>query len=72
MMEFKDRRIVYKEFKHKQYLIDNVPYQVNEGIIEPTEEDLILSGAVILRLMAILGYMEKNKLLFFEYDTDLI
>jgi len=71
-MKFKERKVVYKDFQHRQYLIENVPYQVSEGIDEPIDEDLIISGAVMLRLLKILEYMEQSKLLFFEYDTDLV
>jgi len=70
-MKFKERNLIYKSFEHGNHRIENVPYQVNTEISDPIDEDLILSGPVMLRLMQILGHMEQNDLLVFNYESEL-
>lgn len=71
-MKFKETNTVYKSFKHGSYRIENVPYQVSADTTDPIDEDLIISGPVMLRLIKILGYMEEKESLVFNYDNELI
>lgn len=71
-MKFKDtRRTIYKSFESGNFLIENVPYKVSLDISNPIDEDLILSGIVMVQLIRIMNYMKENNMQVFDYENEI-
>lgn len=70
-MKFKDTRTIYKSFESGNLRIENVPYKVPLGISEPIDEELILSGIVMIRLIHIMNYMKQNNMQVFDYGDEI-
>lgn len=71
-MKFKDtRRTIYKSFESGNFRIENVPYKVSVEISDPIDEDLILSGIVMIQLIRIMNYMKENNMQVFDYENEI-
>lgn len=71
-MRFKEPIVFKKSFTYGKYTVKDVPFHLRGSVSEPPiDEDLIVSGPVMLRLMKILGHMEQNDLLIFDYDNEI-